>query len=126
SPATTGNNAQHINVVNNTIIGAYYSVRFNGSASYLNCHNINIVDNVMSDFYLYGIYLTNADTTVVEGNDISRATRTSISSFYGIYSVTVRNTKIRNNRIHDSGIGSYTAYPLYISASVNSVGFETE
>lgn len=126
SPTTAGNNAQHINVSNNTFIGAYYSVRFNGSASYLNCHNINIVDNVMSDFYLYGVYLSNTDTTVVEGNDISRATRSSISSFYGIYLVTVRNTKIRSNRIHDSGIGSYTAYPLYISGSVNSVGFETE
>jgi parallel beta-helix repeat protein len=126
SATTTGNNGQYLTITNNTIIGGYYGITLMGLASYLNCYGNLVADNIVRDYYLYGIYLSNNDTTIVRGNDISRPTRTTLSTFYGIYATTTRNTKYIGNRIHTSGIGSYTAYPIYLTTSSNTIGYETE
>jgi parallel beta-helix repeat protein len=123
---TAGNNGRYITLHNNTIIGGYYGISITGTASYLNAFGNVITNNTLSDFYLYGIYLANTDTTVISGNDISRNTRSTISTFYGIYGTTTRNTKVFQNKIHDAGVGSYVAYPIWFATSVNSTGFETE
>ncbi|MFN3446494.1 MAG: right-handed parallel beta-helix repeat-containing protein, partial [Bacteroidia bacterium] len=125
-PTTTGNNAQYLTITNNEVIGGYYSMVLAGDASYLNNYGHLISNNIFRDFYLYGVYFLNADTTLFNNNDINRASRTTISTFYGIYLSTARNIKVRNNKIHDAGIGAYTAYPNYVTTSVNSAGFETE
>jgi hypothetical protein len=123
---TAGNNAQYLTITNNEVIGGYYSLVLSGNASYLSNFGHNISNNVFRDFYLYGPYLLNADTTVLSNNTITRATRATISTFYGIYLSTARNIKVRNNKIFNSGNGTYTAYPVYVTTSVNSAGFETE
>ena len=123
---TAGNNAKNITIENNRIIGGYYSITLMGTASYLNNSGHKILHNEIKDFYLYGIYLANTDTTIIEGNDISRLNRSVFTTFYGIYGTTTRNTKIRKNKIHDSGIDSYTAYPIYLTTSANTLNFETE
>jgi hypothetical protein len=126
SATTTGNNGKYLTISNNKIIGGYYGIILMGAASYQNCFGNVITNNVVEDFYLYGIYLSNNDTTLVKGNDISRPTRTSISTLYGIYATTTRNTKYVENKIHTSGSGSYSAYPIYLTVSANSLGYETE
>ncbi|MBP9739515.1 MAG: right-handed parallel beta-helix repeat-containing protein, partial [Chitinophagaceae bacterium] len=123
---TAGNNARFITFTNNEVIGGYYSVNFIGEASYLNNAGHNISNNIIRDFYLYGVYLSNADSIVVHNNDINRANRTTLSTFYGIYLATARNIKVTNNKIHDAGNGTYTAYPVYVTTCVNTTGFETE
>jgi hypothetical protein len=123
---TAGNNAQYLTITNNEVIGGYYSMVLTGTASYLNNFGHTISNNTFRDFYLYGPYLLNADTTVLSNNIITRATRSTISTFYGIYLSTARNIKVQNNKIHDAGSGTYTAYPVYVTTSVNSIGFETE
>lgn len=123
---TAGNNAQYLTITNNEVIGGYYSMVLTGTASYLNNFGHTISNNTFRDFYLYGPYLLNADTTVLSNNIITRATRSTISTFYGIYLSTARNIKVRNNKIQDAGTGTYTAYPVYVNTSVNSAGFETE
>ncbi len=123
---TAGNNAQYLTITNNEVIGGYYSMVLTGTASYLNNFGHTISNNTFRDFYLYGPYLLNADTTVLSNNTITRATRSTISTFYGIYLSTARNIKVRNNKIFNSGNGTYTAYPVYVTTSVNTAGFETE
>ncbi|MFZ4796872.1 MAG: T9SS type A sorting domain-containing protein [Bacteroidia bacterium] len=127
SAATTvGNNAQNIIITNNEIIGGYYSITAIGNASYLNNSRHMIQNNIIRDFYLYGVYIVNGDSILVANNDINRLTRTGLSTFYGVYLGTSRNIKVLNNKIHDAGTGTYTAYPVYVTTSVNSTGYETE
>jgi hypothetical protein len=126
SPTTAGSNAINIIITDNEVVGGYYGITALGVASYLNNTGHIIQNNIVRDFYLYGIYLVNADTALVANNDIHRLNRGTISTFYGIYLGTSRNIKVRNNRIHDAGTGSYTAYPVYVTVSANSVGYETE
>ncbi|TAE78765.1 MAG: hypothetical protein EAY81_11945, partial [Bacteroidetes bacterium] len=121
-----GNNAQYITFTNNQVIGGYYSFTLIGSASYLNNHGHYIANNTFKDFYIYGVYLSNADTVTFINNDINRATRGTVTTLYGIYLATSRNLKIQKNKLHDFGVASYTAYPIYITNCVNSVGYETE
>ncbi len=123
---TAGNNAQYITFTNNTVIGGYYSATFTGNSSYLANYGHIISNNTFRDFYLYGLYFVNADTVTINNNDIHRLNRSTISTFYGIYYSTCRNMKANSNKIHDAGTGSYTAYPVYVTSSVNSLGYETE
>lgn len=123
---TAGNNGNNITIDSNNIIGGYYGIVFAGNPSYLQCTGNRILNNTIRDFYLYGIYLANTDTTMIFNNTITRDTRSVISTFYGIYGTTTRNTKVLNNRIQNSGTGSYTAYPIWFATSVNNTGFETE
>jgi hypothetical protein len=123
---TAGNNAQYLTITNNTVVGGYYSIALSGQSSYLNNYMHEISNNKLQDFYIYGLYLLNADSVLVHNNDISRPTRNTISTFYGLYGSTIRNVKYLNNKIHDAGIGTYTAYPVYITGSENTLGYETE
>lgn len=126
SATATGNNGQYITFTNNEIIGGYYSFTLNGQSSYLNSYGHNISNNIFRDFYVYGAYFSNVDSSVFANNIINRATRSSITTFYGLYMTTSRNVKVIANRIHNSGVGSYTAYPIYLTTSVNTAGYETE
>ncbi|MBP7850035.1 MAG: right-handed parallel beta-helix repeat-containing protein [Lentimicrobiaceae bacterium] len=122
---SVGNNGQYVSINNNEVIGGYYGIAMLGQNSFLNCYGNQIISNQIRDFYQYGIYLANVDTTLVESNDITRSTRSTLTTFYGIYANS-RNTKFLKNKIHSSGVGNYSAYPININSSVNSMGFETE
>jgi hypothetical protein len=126
SASTTGNNAQHITISNNEVIGGYYSVSMYGTSPYSNNTGHIIQNNTMRDFYYYGLRLYYADSIQIIGNDIHRLNRPTVSTFYGLYLSSCRNTKVIGNKIHDGGTGSYTAYPIYLSTSANLSGFETE
>ena len=125
-PTEVGNNAQYLTITNNTIIGGYYGIILNGYSPILYNYGHLISNNILTNFYFYGIYLVNADSTVVSGNNISRATRASLTTFQGIYGSSSRNLKIRKNQIHSSGTGSYSAFPIWLVSSNNTLGFETE
>ncbi|MBE0641133.1 MAG: right-handed parallel beta-helix repeat-containing protein, partial [Bacteroidales bacterium] len=126
SAATTGNNALYVNITGNEIVGGYYGIRTNGSAAYTDNHNVVITDNVVRDFYTYGIYIYYADTTTVSGNDIHRANRAGVTTLYGVYLSSARNVKVLGNMIHHTGVASYSAYPIYVTTSVNTMGYETD
>ncbi|MFN3445872.1 MAG: beta strand repeat-containing protein, partial [Bacteroidia bacterium] len=123
---TVGNNAQYITFTNNTIIGGYYSATFIGNAGYADNYGHYIANNTFRDFYLYGAYFVNADSSVFTNNDINRASRATVSTLYGIYVVGSRYIKVLKNKLHDFGAASYSAYPIYIGNAVNSLGYETE
>lgn len=126
SATSTGNNGQNITITNNELVGGYYGISMYGQSSYLNNFGHVVSNNIVRDFYLYGIRLDNIENSIVSGNNINRALRGGVGSFYGVYTTTGRNLKVIGNQIHSGGAGSYTAYPIYLSTSVNVMGSETE
>src|SRR5690606_38952346 len=76
----------------------------------------------------YGIDADGHNNILIEGNDLSRPTRTSSSSFYGIAFTDVTNSKISKNKLHNPAGGQPTAtstcYPIYLSASDATAGNE--
>lgn len=128
SISASGDNANYITVSNCTFIGGGYALRFNGSST-TNSRGINITGNTIRDFYSYGIYLTYTDSTHITANDISRANRTDVGSFYGIYLTTgAENTWIERNSIHNTHDNAASptglAYPIYFTGADAQLGKE--
>lgn len=121
---TTGSLNKHILIDSNVIIGGYYGIRFNGSIG-VPTEQITVRDNVIKDFYLYGVYFIQAYGCTVARNDVSRGGRVTVSTFYGIYFATGSFGNLINaNRIHDTN-GSATsttsaAYPLYAASTAGT------
>ncbi|HYG16351.1 MAG TPA: PKD domain-containing protein [Bacteroidia bacterium] len=63
---------------------------------------VRIENNIIKDFYSYGIYLYYASGVTIKNNDISRPNRTNTTTTYGIdmYYYCYRDTII-GNKIHD-------------------------
>ncbi|WP_191907006.1 T9SS type A sorting domain-containing protein [Adhaeribacter soli] len=124
-----GNHTNNSKFLNNTINGGYYPIRLNGNTGGINALNNEITGNIINDSYIYNIYLNNTDGTLVENNNISRPTRTTVSTFYGIYLAGVnQNVVISKNRIHTThGAASSltgSAYGIYSSSSDAPTGAE--
>ncbi|GCD78704.1 hypothetical protein JCM31826_21860 [Thermaurantimonas aggregans] len=106
----------------NYFIGGYYAITNLSVSSTDRAENNRIIHNHFVDFYLYGVYGSNQDDWEVFGNDISRPSRTTISTFYGIYMVTSGSgVKVFNNKIHNAhGANPYSAtfagYPIFFSS----------
>ena len=85
SPTTTGTVQCDYNIFsNNTITGGYYGITLVGSSTSANFGN-KVINNTIKDFYSYGIYVNGTGSTLIEKNTISRPTRTSVTTFNGIY-----------------------------------------
>ncbi|MFN3530054.1 MAG: GEVED domain-containing protein [Bacteroidia bacterium] len=124
SATLAGTPASNLTITNSHFIGGYYGLSISGPSAAPFAENCIIENNVFEDFYLYGIYVRGTINSVYSGNDISRATRTTLSSFYGIALFgDVTGTVIDANRIHDNANGGTTtalAYPIYGSAASGS------
>lgn len=124
SATTIGLAAENLTVTNCEIIGGYYGVVSNGPTSAPFAVNNNISNNIIRDFYLYGLYVRGNQASVFSNNDIHRTNRTVISTFYGIYLIANQEGNVFNaNRIHDEATaGSMTAasYPIYITGASGS------
>lgn len=125
STTTAGDNANYCTFSNNTILGGttgvYYGIRLNGNIGGLNCVGNVIENNTIQDIYAYNIYLDDTDSNIVRQNDISRAGKTSVTSFYGVYVTGGFGNIIERNLIHNShdAASSTTgaAYVIYISSA---------
>ncbi len=116
-------------IQNNNISGGYAGIALvgNGSTSVINGNKV--MNNVIKDFYTYGIYLNGGDRTVIESNDISRPNRASVIAFNGVYLTGVStNTSISKNSIHDPYVGNLaattTTFAIYLNSSTATVGNE--
>ena len=63
----------------NVITGGYYGITNYGSSSVANQRN-KFLRNTIKDFYLYGVANNGTFQTMIDGNDISRPTRTVLST----------------------------------------------
>lgn len=129
SVTTSGNNANYLQLIGNEVIGGYYGIRLNGNSGGLDAVGNKVLDNEVRDFRLYGIYLDDNDDALVQDNDVHRANRVAVSTFYGIYlTAGNRNVLIERNRIHNThdNASSLTgsAYAIYFSGCDAPVGEE--
>lgn len=86
----------------NTIAGGYYGITNVGSSTIANQRN-KFVNNIIKDFYLYGIYTNGTFQTLIEGNDFSRPARSNLGTgtSAGIYFTGLSTSAMVNaNRIH--------------------------
>jgi metal-sulfur cluster biosynthetic enzyme len=122
--AVSGNNGNGNLIIGNTVIGGYYGIYVYGSTTPYNTGNV-IKNNNVQESYIYSMYLYGNTNLTVSGNDISRPTRTSVSTGYGIYLSTTTSALVEKNRIHDLFGGAPTstssAYPIYVAGSGTSV-----
>lgn len=94
---------------NNTITGGYYGITLVGNSSVANGNN-QVINNTIKDFYSYGIYLNGSFNTLVADNSISRPTRTTVTTFNGIYFTGLSaKANVTRNRITNAFGGAPTS-----------------
>ena len=113
---------------NNTITGGYYGLTLVASSSEANGNN-KIINNTIKDFYLYGIYVNGSFNVLVEGNNISRPTRSTVSTFYGIYftSLSTKANITRNiitNPFGGAPASTSAFYGIYFTSVATLATFE--
>ncbi len=103
-----GNHSSNSLFQNNIINGGDYAVRINGlegttGANPTGAVNNRFIGNQFKDFGNYGMYISNADGTQIEGNTFTRPTRTAGTNFFGIQiSTNTVNTIVHKNRFHNT------------------------
>ncbi|KAA9331133.1 beta strand repeat-containing protein [Adhaeribacter soli] len=125
SVTTAGNTGNNNTISGNTINGGYKAIHLNGVIT--GTGNNQITNNTLKDFYAYGIEVSAANATLVQGNDISRALRATTGTFYGIYlSSGSIATQVSRNRIHNTNDTdpTGTVYGLYATATDAPAGSE--
>ncbi|MBM3433969.1 MAG: PKD domain-containing protein [Bacteroidetes bacterium] len=127
--ATTagGTLASYLTVDSCQIVGGYYGVCLNGNSSNMSLRPTNnkVSNSTISDFYIYGFYINGQNNLVLEYNNINRSTRSSVTTFYGVYAVSRSpGFKLVGNRIHSPGgsLGTttFSCYPMYFSSLTGS------
>jgi FOG: PKD repeat len=119
---TTGNTLCDGNTFDgNTIQGGYYAITLVGSSANPLSDN-RIINNTIQDYYYYGVYISYTTNTLVEKNDISRPTRTTVGYSYSIYATNASNNlRISKNRIHNPFSGNLTStnyfYGVYFTGA---------
>ncbi|PLW92266.1 MAG: hypothetical protein C0592_11670, partial [Marinilabiliales bacterium] len=104
-------------IVNNTISGGYYGIYWDGSTTLLEEGNL-IIDNTITEFYYYGIYIQYQDGVIIEGNTIRN--RSGVSTSYGIYPRYCDNDfEITKNDIHLYASSSNYCLYLYYCDGTN-------
>ena len=116
-------------IENNTVIGGYAGISVTANDGVSVVAGIVIRNNIVQDFYEYGITINGSMNGLIEGNDISRPTRTSVSTFRGIslYNLS-QKTLINKNKIHTpfgaSSSNTSAAFGIYTTACRATVGNE--
>jgi hypothetical protein len=126
---TTDGDANYAVIDGNTLIGAYQGIIINGATGAFNAVRNTITHNTIQDFYANGIELTDNDSALIEGNNIHRANRVTVTTFEGVeLGAGNKNCHINANRIHDTHNAattqSGTAYGVFSSANDAPVGAE--
>jgi hypothetical protein len=113
---------------NNQIIGGYYGV-YNYGSTTAPVNNNQFIGNTVKEQYTYVMYNYYATNTRIEGNNLTRPTRTSVGSFYGIYlSTGSTGSIVTKNRIHNTH-GAATSltgqvYAIYVTGADATAGTE--
>lgn len=89
-------------IVNNTIHGGFYGITCTSYDFGRFVAGNKILNNTINDVYAYGIYVSGTSGALIEGNEISRPTRTNSSPTFMALVADLRNhgLTISKNRIH--------------------------
>ena len=117
---STATTAKYNKILNNDISGGYLGVVAYGSTTAANMLGNEFKNNVIRDFYYYGLYIYGHDSAQIVNNNIHRLNRLVTSIGYGIYSGGAgQQILIKGNRLHDffnSPTTTSTFYGIYKSA----------
>jgi hypothetical protein len=119
--ATTATSGDYNTIINNMISGGYYSITMVGSSANP-LHGNQLIGNQISDFYMYGSYLSYQDSAIVRGNDVSRPYRTTLTTGYSLYFANPSNRMlIEKNKVHDlytkETTSTSSAYGIYLTSA---------
>ncbi|MFU8842677.1 MAG: fibronectin type III domain-containing protein [Bacteroidales bacterium] len=111
---TAGLAASNLKVIDCIVHGGYYAMVINGPTSAPFSSGNVIMGNQIRDFYLYGLYLRGQNNSNISANQITRPTRSTVSTFYGIYMASdMTGTTITKNRIFNMAGNAVTTSTLY-------------
>jgi len=107
-------------VANNLIKGGYYGVYFYGVGTAVGSKEIGntIINNIIQDYFYYGIYLYYQDSVTVVGNTIGNSPNSNYA--YGLYSYYCDNNRYLRNKIQMTN-KTYT-YGIYLYYNNNGGG----
>lgn len=119
---TVGNNGSNNTFQDNTFIGGYYAITLCGTAAGSENSGNLIANNIMRDFYSYGVYMTYQKNSTVSGCDLSRPNRTASTTTAGVFMTTgAFGNLVENNRIHNyfdaMTTSTSTMYGVYEASS---------
>jgi len=123
--ATTSGVSGNNNIVTGcTIFSGYYNTCFVGNSAGINTGNQLISCNIL-DQYLYATYFLYQNGMIVRGNTLSRPTRTTLSTYYGLYvSTSCINMLVEKNQIRNTWAtntaSTGTQYSIYNTAAGTS------
>ena len=103
-----------------TFIGGYWGAAFAFSTTSGSNGN-EVLNSTFENQYVYGIYSVNGDEFHTEANDLSRATRISLNTYFGVMQDGLSSNSVHErNYVHDmSGTNptfNFTCYPIYMLA----------
>ena len=94
----------NVSITNNTVNGGYYGIYLYGGTGTTEAaigNKVIINNNIVTNSYLYGIYINNTDSSSISYNDVqSRAGSTT--TWHGIYHYN-SNGPVCNNKIYHRG-----------------------
>jgi len=130
TPLATGDSKCDKNtIINNTITGGYVGISLVASGTTSIINQNKVLKNIISEFYTYGVYANGNTNLLVDSNEVSRPTRSSVIAFNGIYFTGVStNSTVSRNRLHDpfgGALASTTlAAPIYFTTCDATAGNE--
>lgn len=123
---TAGLAMRDVQVKNCLIEGGYYGIVVNGPTAAPWSTNNLIENNIIRDFYGYGLYIRGQENSQFIGNEITRPLRTNTTTTYGIYGNSgMEGVRIEGNSIHNLGdqltTSTSACYPIYFTAVLGSL-----
>jgi parallel beta-helix repeat protein len=111
SYSSSGNNANHNTIEGNEVTGGNYGILLRGNGSTSNCVGNDIIDNKITGWYYYGVYLYYEGNCDLIGNTITDRGASAYYRNYGIYRRYNRTGCVtRGNYIHARYYGLYSYY----------------
>jgi hypothetical protein len=108
---------QNVSITGNTVQGGYYGIVVMGATAAAPTPGVVISSNTVRNFYQYGLYAGYLAAPQIIGNEATRPTATSVTTYYGIYLTTgISGATVERNRLHGAfaGATSGTAYGIYV------------
>ena len=119
----------HNTIENNTIIGGYYGITCIGNNISDQAVGNKILNNTVTNYRFYGMYLRGQDSLEVRNNEVTRGDRffSGFVTYYGVFfSTGFTNSVIDGNWIHSScdNCDNVTSaqYATYFSGASGSAG----
>lgn len=131
--ASGADNGDSCTISNNSITGGtaggpYWGISMYGALNATLDYN-DVSNNTVNDFYTNGIYGTYTNGTNISGNIVQRTSRSTVSTFYGVYlSTGAKADVIQKNRVRRpfDGNPSSTSAAYGIGIASVSAGLGTE